>query len=109
MAVELFEEHAHVLETGVHALPVEGHHGVCGVADDDDRGGVVVRGALDGDEGEVGVSFELVDELVVRDEGRGDAGEVLIEEFGEACGGVFGEGVEVVGRSEEGAGEGTVG
>ena len=55
-----------------------------GVADDDDRGGVVVRGAFDGDEGQVGVSFELVDQVRLGDERRGDAGEVVVEESGEA-------------------------
>lgn len=84
MAVELLEQHAHILETGVHALAVEGHHGVCGIADDNDRGAVVVRGAFDGDEGQVGVLFELVDEVRLGDEGRGDAGEVVVEELGQA-------------------------
>lgn len=84
MTIELLEQHAHVLETGVHALSVEGHHGVSGVADDDDRGGVVVRGAFDGDEGQVCVSLELVDEVRLGDERRGDPREVVVEELGEA-------------------------
>ena len=51
MLVEEIKEHAHVFEAGVHALPVEGHHGVGGVAEDDDAGGVVVGRAFDADEG----------------------------------------------------------
>ncbi len=58
--VEEVEEYPHVFEAGVHALAVEGDHGVGGVAEDDDGGGVVVGGAFDADEGEVGVVGELV-------------------------------------------------
>jgi hypothetical protein len=56
--VEDGEEDPHVFEAGVHALAVEGDHGVRGVADDDGRVGEVVRSAFYGYQGEMGVLRE---------------------------------------------------
>ena len=81
-AVEEGEEDADVFEAGIHALPVEGHHGVRGVAEDDDGGGVVVGLAFDGYEGEVWVIVELSLELFRGDEVGGYAWKVGLEEFG---------------------------
>ena len=41
--VQQLVEHKHVLEAGVHALTVKGHHGVRGVAHDQDAAAKVVR------------------------------------------------------------------
>ena len=46
VGVQDIEEYAHVFEARVHALPVEGHHGVRRIAEDNDTGTVVVRRAL---------------------------------------------------------------
>lgn len=59
MEVEEVEEDADIFEACVHALAVEGDHGVCGIAEDDDGGGVMVRCAFYADEREVWVACEL--------------------------------------------------
>ena len=46
MGIKKLEKDANVFETGVHALPVKRHHSMRGIAEDDDRGGVVVRRAF---------------------------------------------------------------
>lgn len=79
---------------------------MCGVADDDSRGAVVVGRAGEGDEGEVGVGFELGDEGGWGDE-VGDAREGGVEEGGEGFGGC-GEAGKLGGGEKEGAGEGPV-
>lgn len=48
VSIEKVEKDANVFQTGVHALPIERHHSVRGIAEDDDRGGVVVRRAFYG-------------------------------------------------------------
>ena len=101
VGVEMGEEDAHVFETGVHALSVEGNHGVSGVAEDYGRGGGVVRVAFHADEREVGVAGEGGDEGSRWDE-RCYAGEMGVEECGKALGGGF-EGGEVGRGEEEGA------
>lgn len=60
VGVEVGEERGDVLEAGVHALAVEGDHGVGGVAEDDACGAVVVGRALDGYERQVGVFAVLL-------------------------------------------------
>lgn len=77
-AVELGKQHAHGLEPGVHALAVEGHHGVGGVAEDHDAVAEVVRRAFDVDQWEVRVALELRDQ-VRRCDVRGDAREIRVE------------------------------
>lgn len=101
--VEDGEEHADVLEAGVHALAVERHHGVGGVADDDGGGGEVVWTALDGYQREVRVLRERGDEGARGDECR-HAGKVLVEEGRESVGLGFQE-VVVSGWKEERARE----
>lgn len=107
-AVEMVEEDADVFEAGVHALSVEGHHSVCGVADDDAAGPVVVGLAFDADEWEVGVACVLGFQVFGSDQVGHDAGEVFVEEGEEFGGGLVDE-VEVRGGHKEGAGEGFVG
>ena len=63
VGVEEIEEDADVFEAGVHALAVKGDHGVRGVAEDDNAGGVVVGRAFYADEGQVRVAGELVEEV----------------------------------------------
>ena len=46
VGVEKVEKDANVFETGVHALPVKRHHCVSGIAEDNDRGGVVMGRAF---------------------------------------------------------------
>jgi hypothetical protein len=66
-----------VLEGRVHALPVEGHHCVCGVADDEDLAARRIVGvALNLQQRRVGRRLELDEE--VRHE-RDDVGEVPTE------------------------------
>ena len=79
MSVEMLEEDTDVFQSGVHALAVEGDHGVGGIAEDDAGGCEVVRVAFDADEGELRVSGELFAETVFADEFAG-AGEVVAEE-----------------------------
>lgn len=105
MGVDNLEEDAHVLEARVHALAVEGDHGVCGVAEDHGAGVVGVRGAFDADEWEVRVSAVLGRQVCGGYEVRGDAWEVGFEE-GDDGGVVFGvrvHSVEVLCGHEEGA------
>lgn len=108
MGVEEVEEHAHVFEAGVHALPVEGDHRVGGIAEDDAAGGVVIGRALDVDEGEVRVLRELRDQICGADEVGGDAGEAAGEEGWDGGFRAGGEGGEGGGGGEERAGEGAV-
>lgn len=91
--IEEGEEDADVFQPGVHALTVEGNHGVRGVADDDDGGCVVVRLALYADEREMWIGVERCDEVRGGDEGR-DTGEVSVEEGRDGCG-VYFEFIEV--------------
>lgn len=56
------EQHADAFQTCVHALPVEGNHGISGIADDDPRALEMVRTTLDADEGEVGIGLEGIDQ-----------------------------------------------
>ena len=67
MFVEDVEEDPDVLEASVHALAVKGDHGVGSIADDYCRGGVMIRLALDADEGQMGVLVEGGDELLALD------------------------------------------
>ena len=106
--VEEFEEDADVFETCIHALPVEGHHSVSGIADNDNGGFVVVGFTLYADEGEMRIRFVLGLEVADSDEVWADAGKVSVEVGVEVCGGGAGDAVEVVGGSEEGASEGAV-
>lgn len=85
--VEDLHEDSHVLEPAVHALPIEGDHGVSRVAQDDGLARDVVRFALDAHEGALGVVFKGVDGLVETDEIDG-IGEILDEESLDLGGGV---------------------
>lgn len=42
ISIQDIKEHADVFETGVHALSVERHHSVRGIAEDNDAGAVMV-------------------------------------------------------------------
>ena len=106
--VQEVEQHAHVLQPGVHALPVEGHHRVRGVADDHRAAAVVVRRALDADERQVRVRGELGDQVRRGDEVGAQAWEALVEEGRERGLGGGGQGGEGGGGGEQRAGEGAV-
>ncbi len=84
MLVEDVKQCADILETGIHALAVERHHGMGGVANNDGAGGVMIRLAFKTDEWEVRVSAELRNEIHGRDKGC-DSGEMAVEEFGDAA------------------------
>ena len=100
------EQRPHVLQPRVHALPVERHHGVRGVAQQHDGRGEVVRLALDADERQVRVALEAGDEVPRRDQRR-DAGEVGVEE-GRDAGRVGLEARVLLAGREERAREGAV-
>lgn len=85
--VEQFEENPHVFEPCVHALSVKWHHGVRGVAEDHNRGGVVVGCAFEADQREVWVLFVLDQKVGRVEEGGRHAGEVSAEEVGDWVGG----------------------
>ena len=108
MRVQEVEQHAHVLQAGVHALPVEGYHRVRGVADDNHAAAVVVRRAFDVDERQVRVRGELGDQLRRGDEVRAQTGEVLVEEGWQRGLRRDGQRGEGGGRCEQRAGEGAV-
>lgn len=79
MLVKESEEHADVLEAGVHALAVERYHGVGCIAEDNDCIREVVRATFYGYQWQMGVLREGGDEGGGVDEG-GHSREVLIEE-----------------------------
>lgn len=83
--VEDGEEDPHIFHPGVHALAVEGHHGVGRVADDDAGRAVVIGFALDADERKVRIAVEGGDEVGSRNE-IGYAGEMCVEEGGKGGG-----------------------
>ena len=69
-----------VLHPAVHALPVEGDHGVGRVPQDNRGRAYVVGEALDADEGRGRVGEEVADQLVGPDQ-RDRVTEVLVEKF----------------------------
>lgn len=58
MLIQNRKQNSHVLHSRVHALAIKGHHGVGCVADDDTRGAIVIRLALEADEWKVRVGLE---------------------------------------------------
>ena len=77
--VQYAEQHTHVLETGIHALPGKGYHGVGGIADDDGGACDMVRRAFDADERQVRVAPEGGSEIAGWDQ-RADTRKVPVEE-----------------------------
>ena len=46
MGVQKVEKDANIFQTGIHALSVERHHSVRGIAENDNRVGIVIRRAF---------------------------------------------------------------
>ena len=83
MRVEDLEENAYVLKTGIHALAIEGDHGVGCVTNNDGGGLIVIRRTFEADERKLWICLKLVQQVRFGDEVRADTRKMFLEEGGQ--------------------------